>query len=500
MPILMTDIYAGEQGAIDTRIRRQLEEENRYKLAEQMRVRDEAAKAKEILTRRANEAQQEQQQQPQGFVAQMPTPNVPGDLVPQGMIPQEGLTGFGGMSTPQEGPTGLQPQGDATGLGGMQPTGWSETQPQEQTPAKGTLYSTLDNAETTYTQAQARVDQVKQTANELRKAGLHDQADAYETKTYALQKAADDAKKVHLDVAEKAVEYVGSQANGYLNALKNPMVDPEAAWQRLKLRLQMDGLDTEELDSVPVNQRKVYAEQARDASVSSKDQIAMQKELLRQQKLSERHSQTVTLREKIQADKLRDQAITRNYKERRFTFAQDKQAFAEKKAQYGILHDGIKTDLDVAKTQLSEVDKTIKDYNDRKLELDKGNLYYDTKGNPISSDDEEVRAQESRFLNDQIALLSGRKTDLLGNVQDLSTEQSELEKTFTGLQKEPSAKDEPKPTVGKFVYTPKADATSRKNYEAFMAQSKSIQDLAERSRVQAAAQQRMLDNGFIKSK
>lgn len=442
----MTDIYAGEQGAIDTRVKRQLEEENRYKLAEQMRVRDEAAKAKEILTRRANEAQQEQQQQPQGFVAQMPTPNVPGDLVPQGMIPQEGLTGFGGMSTPQQGPTGIQPQGDATGLGGMQPTGWSEAQPQEQTPAEGTLYSALDNAETSYTQAQSKVDQIKQTANELRRAGLHDQADAYETKTYALQKAADDAKKVHLDVAEKAVEYVGSQANGYLKALKNPMVNPEAAWQRMLLDLSANGIDIDEELALPPSQRKVYAEQASEAAVDSKDQIAMQKELLRQSKLSERHSQTVTLREKIQADKLRDQALTRDYKERRFTFAQDKQNFAEKKAQYEILHNGIKTDLDVAKTQLSEVDKTIDDYTTRKLELDKGNLYYDTRGNPISSDDEEVRAQESKFLNDQIALLSSRKTDLLGNVQSLSTEQSELEKTFTSLQKEPGAKAETSPS------------------------------------------------------
>ena len=46
----------------------------------------------------------------------------------------------------------------------------------------------------------------------------------------------------------------------------------------------------------------------------------------------------------------------------------------------------------------------------------------------------------------------------------------------------------------------KADATSRKNYEAFMEQSKSIKDPAERSRVQVAAQNRMLENGFIKNK
>ena len=106
----------------------------------------------------------------------------------------------------------------------------------------------------------------------------------------------------------------------------------------------------------------------------------------------------------------------------------------------------------------------------------------------------------AKYLNDQIALLSNRKADLTGTVQDLTTEQSELSKTFSGIEKESGAKPEPKAAAGKFVYTPKADATSRKNYEAFMAQSKSIQDPAERARVQAAAQQRMLENGFIKSK
>lgn len=401
----MTDIYAGEQGAIDTRVKRQLEEENRYKLAEQMRVRDEAAKAKEILTRRANEAQQEQQQQPQGFVAQMPTPNVPGDLVPQGMIPQEGLTGFGGMSTPQEGPTGLQPQGDATGLGGMQPTGWSETQPQEQTPAKGTLYSTLDNAETTYTQAQARVDQVKQTANELRRAGLHDQADAYETKTYALQKAADDAKKAHLEVAEKAVEYVGSQANGYLNAIEDPTTNPEAAWQRMKLRLQMDGLDTEELDAVPVNQRKAYAEQARDASVSSKDQIALEKALLVEQKRDARFKETQALREKLAADRLRRDARKEAGVQARWEAGQDQKAYKNAESI-------LTKNISAAQSDRREVDSQIKDLNFKITGIRSGTIITEEFGKKYS---QEARQAELTTLQDRLG-------DLNTNREELSTE------------------------------------------------------------------------------
>jgi hypothetical protein len=507
MPILMSDIYAGEQGAIDTRNKRMLEEENRLKLEELMRVRDEETAARAIKTKIANQILDKQTQpeyvppavgQGQGLIPQMPPTNAP-----EGMVPQEGLTGLGGMSTPQQGPMGLQPEEGLTGLGGMStPTGMAPEQaPMEQAAStQGTMMSAFDNSGVVASQAMSKVDQVKQAAMEMRKAGLHDEADKYEMKAYKLQGAADDAQKTHLELAEKVSDYIGSQANGYLSAIKNPNVNPEAAWQRVLLNLSANGIDIEEEMAVPPEQRKAYAEQAAASAVSSKDQIALQKTLLTEAGKQKRANQTEALRRDFQADKTRDQALNRNYKERRLTLAQSKQALAEKKASYDVLKDEIKTKLDTSKVELAEVDKTIDDYTTRKLELDKGNLYFDTKGNAISSDDEEVRAQESKFLNDQIALLTNRKADLTGNVQELATEQSELSKTFAGLEKESGAKPEAKATTGKFVYTSKADATSRKNYEAFMEQSKSIADPAERSRVQVAAQNRMLENGFIKSK
>ena len=510
----MSDIYAGERGYYDTQSKRQQMQEDQIKLAELMRIRDEEAQARAIKTKVANQILEQQAQpqyvppavgQGQGLVPEMPASDVPGDLVPQGMIPQEGLTGLGGMSTPQQGPMGMQPQEGATGLGGMQPMGMTPEQapveqPQQQAPAQGTMMSAFDNSTTAVSQAVSKVDQIKQTIMEMRKAGLHDEADKFELRSYKLQEAADNAQESHLKLAEKLSDYVGSQANGYLEAIKNPNVNPEAAWQRVLLNLSANGVDIQEEMALPPSERKAFAEQAQAAAVSSKDQIAMQRTLLTEAGKQKRANQTESLRRDFQSDKLRDQALNRNYKERRLTLAQSKQDLVEKKARYEVLKDEIKTKLDTSKVQLAEVDKTIDDYTTRKLELDKGNLYYDTKGTPISSDDETTRNQESKFLNDQIALLTSRKADLTGNVQELSTEQSELSRTFTGLEKEPKAKAEPKAPASKFVYTSKADATSRKNYEAFMAQSKSIQDPAERSRVQVAAQNRMLENGFIKNK
>lgn len=503
----MSDVYAGQQGAIDTRNKRMLEEENRLKLAELMRVRDEEAAARDIKTKIANQILDKQTQpeyvppavgQGQGLIPQMPPTNAP-----EGMVPQEGLTGLGGMSTPQQGPMGLQPEEGLTGLGGMStPTGMAPEQaPMEQAaPTQGTIMSAFDSSGVAATQAMSKVDQVKQAAMEMRKAGLHDEADKYEMKAYKLQGAADDAQKTHLELAEKVSDYIGSQANGYLSAIKNPNVNPEAAWQRVLLNLSANGIDIEEEMAVPPEQRKAYAEQAAASAVSSKDQIALQRTLLAEAGKQQRANQSENLRREIQTEKTREQALNRDLKTRRLSLSESKQALAEKKANYEALKDDVKLKLDASKVQLDQVNKTIDDYTTRKLELDKGNLYFDSRGIAISSDDEEVRAQESKFLNDQIALLTSRKADLTGTVEDLSTEQSELSRTFAGLEKEPGAKPEAKATTGKFVYTSKADAASRKNYEAFMEQTKSIKDPAERSRVQVAAQNRMLENQYIKSK
>jgi hypothetical protein len=475
-----------------------------------MRTRDEAAKARDILTKFANKEPENLPVQGR-YPGQDATPTITDGMQPlavpeenQGLIPQAELTGFGGMSTPQQGPVGMQPQEGLTGLGGMQPTGMTPEQApveqQPQAPTQGTMMSAFDTSGVAATQAMSKVDQVKQAAMEMRKAGLHDEADKYELKAYKLQGAADDAQKTHLELAEKLSDYIGSQANGYLNAIKDPKVNPEAAWQRVLLNLSANGVDIQDEMAIPPSERKAFAEQAVASAVSSKDQIALQRTLLTEAGKQKRANQTEALRRDFQSDKTRDQALNRNYKERRLTLAQSKQAFAEKKANYEVLKDEIKTKLDTSKVELAEVDKTINDYTTRKLELDKGNLYYDTQGNAISSDDEAIRAQESKFLNDQIALLTNKKADLTGNVQDLSTEQSELSKTFSGLEKEPGAKAEPKAAAGKFVYTPKADATSRKNYEAAMERAKAIPDAAESAKVQTSIQNRMIENGFIKSK
>jgi len=60
MPILMSDIYAGERGYYDTQNQRTKMQEDQIKLAELMRVRDEEAAARAIKTKIANQALEDQ--------------------------------------------------------------------------------------------------------------------------------------------------------------------------------------------------------------------------------------------------------------------------------------------------------------------------------------------------------------------------------------------------------------------------------------------------------
>ena len=433
----MSDIYAGERGYYDTQSQRTKMQDDQIKLAEMMRVRDEEAAARAIKTKIANQVL-EQQAQPQyvppavgegqGLVAKMPKSDVPGDFVPQypeGMIPQEGLTGLGGMSTPQEGPMGMQPQEGATGLGGMQPMGMTPEQmpveqPQQQAPAQGTMMSAFDNSGTAVAQALSKVDQVKQTVMEMRKAGLHDEADKFELKSYKLQEAADNAQEAHLKLAEKLADYAGSQANGYLSAIEDPNVNPDAAWQRVLLNLSANGVDIQEELALPPSERRAYAEQTRDAAVSSKDQILLQKTLLQEQKRDARAKASLDSRERAQAFRLRADARKQEGIQARFEAGQDQRQF---KNAEGILNKNITA----AQADRRQLDEEIKDLNFKIRDI-RGSYYLTSnKGDKYS---EEARTIEIQALQDEVNNKMGTRDELSKEIDTHEEHLKTLADTF----------------------------------------------------------------------
>ena len=374
----MSDIYAGEQGAYDTTNKRLLAEENKLKMADMMRVRDEEAAARAIKTRIANQALEDQTRaqyvppeigQGQGLVPEMPSSDVPGDLVPQGMIPQEGLTGLGGMSTPQQGPMGMQPQEGATGLGGMQPTGMTPEQmpveqpQQQQAPAPGTLMSNLEKAEQVYSQAQAQVNQVKQIETELRKAGLHDEADKYVNNTLKQQEAASKAQKAHIEAKEKALEYIGRSAKGFLEADDDPATDSNAAWQRLVLDAAANGIDPTEMLSIDPSQRRAYATYHYEQAKELKDQVGLEKTMLniadRQDRATKANETRKEIANMVDASRAKNRELTQTRWEKQF-------GLSVYKTQEKAIRDNIGFDLNKTRemdSQIRAVQKEIDDIN-----------------------------------------------------------------------------------------------------------------------------------------
>ena len=362
----MTDIYAGEQGAYDTQSKRTKMQEDQIKLAELMRVRDEEAAARTIKTKIANQALEDQTRaqyippeigQGQGLIPEMPASESQGDLVPQGMIPQEGLTGLGGMSTPQQGPMGMQPQEGATGLGGMQPMGMAPEQmpveqPQQQAPAQGTLMSNLEKAEEVYNQAQAQVNQAKQIEMELRKAGLHDEADKYLDKTTKQQEATAKAQKAHIEAKEKALEYIGRSAKGFLEADDDPATDSNAAWQRLVLDAAANGIDPTEMLSIDPSQRRAYATYHYEQAKELKDQVGLEKTMLniadKQQRAAEANATKERVATMVDASRAKNRELTQSRWEASFGLR-----------SYQIQEKAIRDNIGIDLSKTREMDKQI---------------------------------------------------------------------------------------------------------------------------------------------
>lgn len=378
----MTDYYDAQNAGLRNQVLQQAIDENKIKLAEQMRVHDAEAKARDIQTYYANQEQDQtapvQQAYPGQDVQDLTQPQV-APQQPQGMIPQEGLTGFGGMSTPQQGPVGIQPQGDTTGLGGMQPTGWGEGQDQTQMQPTGWgedqtqqpasplgHEAALDQTTAAIELAASKVDKNKQIVDALHKAGLHDQADTYASKTAKLQQAVDTAALEHYKVGEKAAETLAKHLKGWLEVDDDPTMNSDAAWQRTILAAQADGFDTSEAMALPKDQRRAYATQMYQDAVSMKDQMNLEKSLMQEVSKNKRSEAANTSREKIA-----DITNTRMAKAREIT--QDHWDKAQGLQIYKTQEKALRDNISIDQRNRTEYDGQVRDIDKQIAAIKSGN-------------------------------------------------------------------------------------------------------------------------------
>lgn len=431
---MMSDLFKAENAGLANQAERQVLAENAIKLEELKRVKDEEAKAREILTKNANSPVPTQ------------TFNLAQDILPgesagipkqaetlMGLTPQEGLTGLGGMSTPQQGPVGLQPEADLTGLGGMQQgiTGIEPT-PIEPQVANTPLEKANDSAKT-YTRALSKLEQAQQIADEMSKAGLHDQADKYLSKTAKLEKEVEDAKTEHLKNIATTSDHMAGIANSYQEAVKIPGVNKEAAWQRLLMNASTEGYDISKLVNIPPEQRDAVVADFVDKAETTSQRARLEQEVLRQAGAARRQAEQSALRIKLAQESTKRQAASQQGIKDRWEATQ---GLARYKTQESDVQNNIRNaqrDRDDYDQQISAVDSKIRD-------IEAGNIL------TIKKADRPAAIEALR--QDREALATARSSA----DQDVKTQESTLNtlhESFkkSGLKEEPTKETPPPASV-----------------------------------------------------
>ena len=182
----------------------------------------------------------------------------------------------------------------------------------------------------------------------------------------------------------------------------------------------MDGFETEELDAVPPDQRVAYAEQARSAAVSSKDQITLQKTLLQEQKRDARARASQESSEKLAANRLRADARKQEGVQARWEAGQDQRQF---KNAEGILNKNITA----AQADRREIDSQVKDLNFKINGIRSGTIITDETGKPYTR---EAREAELAVLQDRLSDLGTSREELTKEIDTHEEHLKTLAETF----------------------------------------------------------------------
>ena len=413
---MMNDYYSAQSAALGNQIKQQMLAENEMKLAEQQRAINEEEQAKAILTQRANAPKQSN---PTSTLASLAQPDqvAPPAVTPTELQPQEGLTGLGGMSTPQEGPVGLQPNQDLAGLGGMQ----VPQEPTVETPSNP-ITKAKETAKT-YQAVQSELDQVQSNAEELRKAGLHDQADKYLEKNYKLTNLAETAKMNHLKAVSALFDHAAEVGQGYLDAIEVPGVNKEAAWQRFLIKASVEGYPIDDLISTPPEERDAKVTQVVGEAKAMKDRARQDLELSKETARAKLQESSNALRIKLAQESTKRQAANQASIKDRWEASQGLQRY---KTQASDIQDNIRNaqrDRDDYDQQISALDSKIRD-------IEAGNIL------TIKKADRPAAIEALRQNRD---VLSTSRAQADNDVKTQETDLNSLHESFkkSGLKEEP---------------------------------------------------------------
>lgn len=449
----MQGYLSAQESIASTRLKEQMAQENAMKLDEQRRMLEESAKARDVQTKAYNAPQE---------YKTLDIPNATPVAAPQGMvptqqlIPQVGATGLGGMTIPQQAPVGMQP---TENLGGMQPTapaqqpvGMAQPAPAQPTAPTGvqqtteaapsTIMAKVQESVKSVQVAESEIQKVQRVADELHKAGLHDQANTYLDKQTTLIKNVENAKKVHLENTTAMAERAASLGNSYLEALDSG-ADPNAAWAELLIKASADGYPIESLLTVvDPQQRRAKAEEIVNNAETTKQRAQMATALLKAQTQADNTSKLIRSRENLSANRLRLQSQAQEAVQLRH---QDNMSWKD----YNATKDKLKFTIDTLESERTANTSDINNVSARLAGLRSASFVLGS-----TKQDKEAKMAEIASVEEELENLKKHREDLTSTINEHSKTAASL-KAPSGKEPSPTspAKDTPPgaPAIGTIV-------------------------------------------------
>lgn len=279
--------------------------------------------------------------------------------------------------------------------------------------------------------------------------------------------------------------YVFAEGNRLNTLIKNnvPFQNIQALIPKLVGNLQAAGYDTTDLESAQTPEQLNAAVQGMMAygttsNILSKERIAKARLDLKDTQF--KASQETIRNKQASLDEWRKKQF--GLDQRRISILESNASFDKKLKTSKLIIDDYSNQIKVNQTHISDIDKEINRLQKSLLELQKGNVYYDNKGNLMSSSDPEVGQEQIQEFMSEIEQLNKVKADIANETNTLDGRRSAIANEFSGSQGGPTTPN-PKPEtnveLGKgkgFKVKKDANPEDLKAYRQMFANAKTAQE------------------------
>ena len=370
-------------------------------------------------------------------------------------------------------PKDYQPQ---EGIVDTTPT--QEAAPTETTPVKQSSFydktlAEISDAEIKVNEHQDQLAKIKKLTDQLRSKGMFKEAAAYEEKAYDIEKSLYESTDAYYKTLGKANDLKASLADAYLTNVKNGM-NPDTAWKRILMQGRIWGIPgLEQYEKLRPEERDLVAKSIINESTSMKEKMKADQAAQKLKFQNDKFNRSFELKERVKNEELRIAGAKQNLAERKFA------------------KEEVKTFLDESHKEVESLRANLKAKQARYDKIREVKYLVDETGEIM---DDEAKANELKILTDDINSLT-KLIEMEDN--KIKTYSAYLEPKAVKESKEAAktstTTDNTKPTNNNFVFTNKADTSTRKAYVDYMNNTTDL----ERRKI---AEQIALEKGIITRK